>query len=103
MTKQHRKVLDVSQLNPVDTLDQEEKTLHALLQSGEMVLDTRPETLAKYTTLFKENRKQRKAISLRLPLQDYVAIKTKAAALGLPYQALINSVIHQYVTGQLGL
>lgn len=41
------------------------------------------------------------AISLRVDGNDLADIKREAERKGLPYQTLINSVIHQYVTGQL--
>ena len=48
-------------------------------------------------------RKARKnhAISLRLSEFDLELLKKKAESEGLPYQTLINSVLHKYVTDQL--
>ncbi len=40
-------------------------------------------------------------ITVRLTPPDLRAIKHKAAQEGLPYQTLIASLIHKYVTGQL--
>lgn len=40
-------------------------------------------------------------ITVRLTPSDLRAIKHKAAQEGLPYQTLIGSLIHKYVTGQL--
>jgi len=41
------------------------------------------------------------AISLRLDGSDLAAIKSEAQRLGIPYQTLIGSVVHQYTTGEL--
>jgi len=41
------------------------------------------------------------AISLRLPKEDLELAKKRAAEAGLPYQTLISSIIHKYVTDQL--
>ena len=41
------------------------------------------------------------AISLRLSEFDLELLKKKAESEGLPYQTLINSVLHKYVTDQL--
>ena len=41
------------------------------------------------------------AISLRLDGSDLAAIKSEAQRLGIPYQTLIGSIIHQYATGEL--
>lgn len=45
--------------------------------------------------------RKNQAISLRLPRQDVELTKKRAAAAGLPYQTLISSIIHKYVTDQL--
>ena len=49
-----------------------------------------------YRTLKKDQR-----ISIRMSKQDVVALKTKAADEGLPYQTLITSLLHKYVLGRL--
>ncbi len=40
-------------------------------------------------------------ISITLPPEDIQAIRKKAAASGMSYQALIANIVHQYVTGNL--
>lgn len=45
--------------------------------------------------------KKNKAISLRISDFDLALIKKKADREGIPYQTLINSVLHKYVTNQL--
>lgn len=40
-------------------------------------------------------------VSIRLDGSVLAALKTEAASLGLPYQTLVGSVLHQYVTGSL--
>jgi len=91
--------IDLTRLEPIDDLDPEEAALHAALQAGEVEWDTSDQTRRHYAEIFRDYRNQRRAISLRIPEGDYLAIRTKAAELGLPYQSLINSLIHQYVTG----
>lgn len=92
--------IDLAKLEPIDELTPEELELHAALTNGAMRFHSDSKTINKYTEIFKDNAKQRKAISLRIPKQDYFAIRAKAVELGLPYQALINSIIHQYVVGE---
>jgi len=41
------------------------------------------------------------AISMRLDAALLIEIKSEAERLGLPYQTLIGSVLHQYVNGEL--
>jgi predicted DNA binding CopG/RHH family protein len=40
-------------------------------------------------------------VSIRLTATDLAALKHKAQAEGIPYQTLIGSILHKYVTGQL--
>ncbi len=42
---------------------------------------------------------KRKSINLRLLENDLEKIKTEAIKVGLPYQTLISSILHQYVNG----
>ena len=45
--------------------------------------------------------KKDKRINVRLSSHDLLGIQRKAARKGVPYQALISSLIHQYVEGDL--
>jgi predicted DNA binding CopG/RHH family protein len=45
--------------------------------------------------------RKNQAISLRLPKRDVELTKKRAVEAGLPYQTLISSIIHKYVTDQL--
>ena len=44
-----------------------------------------------------------KNITLRLSMADLQGIKNKAVETGIPYQTLINALIHQYVSGKVKL
>jgi len=54
------------------------------------------ETRKRIEKLIEESRKSR-AISLRINEKDLERLKEKAKRNGLPYQTLINVVIHKYV------
>jgi predicted DNA binding CopG/RHH family protein len=45
--------------------------------------------------------RKNKAISIRISEKDLEGIRKKAAEQGMPYQTLITSVLHQYITGTL--
>ena len=45
--------------------------------------------------------KKNNAISLRIARYDLDKIKEKAGKEGIPYQTLINSILHKYITNQL--
>lgn len=40
-------------------------------------------------------------ISLRLDLHILESLKAEAARMGIPYQTLINSILHRFTTGEL--
>jgi hypothetical protein len=42
-----------------------------------------------------------KRITVRITLDDLQTLQQKAREQGLPYQTLLKSVVHQYLTGQL--
>jgi predicted DNA binding CopG/RHH family protein len=44
--------------------------------------------------------KKNKSISLRISSHDLEQLKEKAKDEGVPYQTLINSILHKYVTKQ---
>jgi len=41
---------------------------------------------------------EREKISLRIPRNDLVRLKSRAMQEGIPYQTLINALIHKYVS-----
>ena len=44
---------------------------------------------------------KRKAINIKVLESDLEKLKAKALEEGMPYQTLLNSVLHKYITGQL--
>ena len=42
-----------------------------------------------------------KRVSLRMSEWDFARIQEEALTVGLPYQSLLSSIIHKYLTGQL--
>ena len=45
--------------------------------------------------------RKNKSISLRISNYDLEKLKNIAASEGIPYQTLINSILHKYITNQL--
>jgi predicted DNA binding CopG/RHH family protein len=43
-----------------------------------------------------------KRINIRISQKDLVSIQKKAVDEGIPYQTLISSILHKYVSGRLG-
>lgn len=42
-----------------------------------------------------------KNINVRIPEYDIIQLKRKSAELSIPYQTILTSLIHQYVTGRI--
>lgn len=45
--------------------------------------------------------KRDKRMNVRMSSIDMIELQVKAAKLGMPYQTLVASVLHQYLTGRL--
>ena len=45
--------------------------------------------------------KRDKRMNVRMSSMDMIELQTKAAKLGMPYQTLVASVLHRYLTGRL--
>jgi predicted DNA binding CopG/RHH family protein len=95
------KYLDLTQLEPVDDLDEEELMYHHALVSGETNSIDSPDSRIYYSKVFKESNRRSRAVNVRLKEQDYIGLKAKALELGMPYQSLLNSIIHQFLRGEL--
>jgi len=83
-------------------LDLEEQELLESLESDEWesVPNLADEILAHKETAKNTLRKD-KRINIRLSSNDLEALKTNAVELGLPYQTLVSSILHQYASGRL--
>jgi len=85
-------------------LDQYEQEILDSFEKGEWEsvpdLEERKVELQKSARYTVENR-NKKAISLRLPEGDLSAIKRRSSENGLPYQSMIQLLVHQFVTGKI--
>ncbi len=83
-------------------LDKEELEILESLENDEWrsVKDLEKE-IEKHKQIAKNTIKKDKRINIRISSKDLEKIKTTAVELGLPYQTLISSILHQYVTGRL--
>jgi predicted DNA binding CopG/RHH family protein len=83
-------------------LNKEETDLEKEIRNGEWV--SVPEMAAEIKKIQSKARNflnKNKKINIRISEWDYNKIKARAAKEGLPYQTLLSSVIHKYLTGQL--
>lgn len=58
-----------------------------------------PGALSKAIAAVKERRKQ--MVSMRLDPENIEGMKARAKVEGIPYQTLINSVLHRFLNGEL--
>lgn len=80
----------------------EEKEILEALESGEIELERPSKALLADLAKAGENTfKKDKRINIRLSSHDLLGIQRKAVQKGIPYQALISGLIHQYVEGDL--
>lgn len=81
----------------MNKLTNEEKDIENSMESLIPVSGKKREQI---DSILKGARKNR-AISLRIAEHDLNRLKEKAANDGIPYQTLINTVLHKYITNQL--
>jgi predicted DNA binding CopG/RHH family protein len=79
---------------------EEEDELIASTERGEWVSVGNIDERREYWKQLAENTlaSRRKRISISVPELDLMKLKTRAAEEGMPYQTLINSILHKYVT-----
>jgi predicted DNA binding CopG/RHH family protein len=83
-------------------LTQEERALRIAVERGEWrsVKDLE-KARARYQGYARATLKKDRRINIRLSQKDLEALQTLALEEGLPYQTLIGSILHKYVSGSL--
>lgn len=83
-------------------LDKYEKEIEKSVSNGEwksiINLEEQKRTYAK---IAKNTLKKDKRINIRISERDLINLKAKALEEGIPYQTLISSVLHKYLSGKL--
>ena len=83
-------------------LTKEEAALENEIENGEWVaVPDMAEEIKKYQTHARNALNKIKKINIRMSDWDYNNIKLRAVQEGLPYQTLVSSIIHKYLTGQM--
>ncbi len=85
----------------MNKLTQEEKELLESYETDEWVSVASPDEINKYKTAAKHTFKKDKRVNIRMSELDLELLQEKALIEGLPYQTLMSSVLHKYVTGRL--
>lgn len=83
------------------TLSKEEQKLLHAVEAGEfesvLTESRRKELEGMAGNTFKKD----KRINIRISNRDLTAIQSKASQEGMPYQTLVSSIIHKYISGSL--
>jgi predicted DNA binding CopG/RHH family protein len=84
------------------TLDREGKDILESFERGEWrpVRDRQAE-IARLGAAARATLRKNRRINIRLSDRDVIGLQAKAAEEGMPYQTLIASVLHKYLTGTL--
>ena len=82
-------------------LDREERELVKSVERGEWRSAASKAALKRYTHAARRTLKKNRRINIRISLADLEDLRVHAFEEGLPYQTLISSVLHKYVSGSL--
>ena len=81
-------------------LSKEEKDILDSYENDEWGSVASSSDIASYRTIAKNTFKKNKRVNIRLSEFDLELLQEKALIEGLPYQTLMSSVLHKYVTGR---
>lgn len=83
-------------------IDEEEQKIIEAYEAGEYVDSSNSKQLKKLLEKTAENYLTKDArINIRISEADLQGLKLKAAEEGMPYQTLIASILHKFVSGRL--
>jgi len=82
-------------------LDKEEKDILESYENDEWKSVSNESDIAKYKLAAKNTFKKEKRVNIRISKMDLELLQEKALIEGLPYQTLMSSVLHKFVTGRL--
>jgi len=89
-------------LKPKYRLDREERELLASVEKGEW--HSKKTTKAERERFIRTARntlRKNMRVNIRISRADLEGLQTKAIQEGVPYQTLITSILHKFVTGRL--
>ncbi|SER23173.1 hypothetical protein SAMN05421690_101375 [Nitrosomonas sp. Nm51] len=87
-------------MNDVKLSREEEKLLKAV-EAGEFESVLTKKRRAELVAAAKNTTRKDKRINIRISNRDLMAIQLRASEEGIPYQTLVSSIIHKYLSGSL--
>jgi predicted DNA binding CopG/RHH family protein len=86
----------------MDDLTKDERELLKSVESGDWrSVKDRDRQIAKYRTFAAATFKKDRRINIRISSSDLAALQKRALQEGIPYQTLVASILHKYVSGRL--
>jgi len=83
-------------------LDREEREILDAYHGGRLEkVELTPEDVARYREAARAVSRKDRRINIRISSVDLEALQVRALEEGIPYQTLIASVLHKFVTGRL--
>ena len=80
-------------------LNRDDQELLETFEAGEYKSDLTDERRTQLVKLAGEAIRKDKRINIRISSRDLEALQRRAIEEGLPYQSLVSSVLHKYVSG----
>ena len=84
-----------------EEFSKEENEILESYENDEWVSVSNPSDIEKYKVAAKNTFKKNKRVNIRISEMDLELLQERALIEGLPYQTLMSSVLHKYVTGRL--
>ena len=82
-------------------LNKYEREILESYENDEWVSISNSSELSRYKAAAKNTFKKDKRVNIRMSEMDLELLQERALIEGLPYQTLMSSVLHKYVTGRL--
>ncbi len=82
-------------------LSAEEREILKDFETGELKSQLSPKRIKQLQSVAEETFKKDRRINIRLSSRDLESLQRRAMEEGMPYQTLVASILHKYVSGSL--
>ncbi len=83
-------------------LDEEEREILEAFESGQLTpVPNKDQVIARLQSYAQGTQRKDRRVNIRLTANDVAALQSIALEEGIPYQTLMASILHKYVTGRL--
>ena len=82
-------------------LSKEERTLLDAIEKGEFESTLTEQRRSELERAAANTFRKDKRINIRISNRDLLAVQSRASEEGIPYQTLVSSIIHKYLSGSL--